>query len=76
MLGYLIIALSLVLFVQAKNVYPQLLLGRLFFSIGGAAASTMVTAILPAIAAGGSPTWSSQKVEDPQDDDGPSLFVL
>ena len=38
------------LFVQAKNVYPQLLLGRLFFSIGGAAASTMVTAILPAVA--------------------------
>ena len=72
MLGYLIIALSLVLFVQAKNVYPQLLLGRLFFSIGGAAASTMVTAILPAIAAGGSPMWSSQKVEDPQDAEGPS----
>lgn len=72
MLGYLIIALSLVLFVQAKNVYPQLLLGRLFFSIGGAAASTMVTAILPAIAAGGSPMSSTQKVEDFQDDAGPS----
>jgi hypothetical protein len=37
----------LVVFVQAKNVYPQLLLGRLFFSLGGAAASTMVTAVLP-----------------------------
>ena len=35
------------LFVQATNVYPQLLLGRLFFSLGGAAASTMVTAVLP-----------------------------
>ena len=47
--GYAIIALALVTFVQAKNVYPQLLLGRLFFSLGGAAASTMVTAVLPAV---------------------------
>ena len=46
-LGYVIIGIALFLFVQAKDVYPQLLLGRLFFSIGGAAASTMVTAILP-----------------------------
>ena len=35
------------LFVQIHNVYPQLLLARLFFSIGGAAVSTMVTAVLP-----------------------------
>ncbi|KIW91983.1 uncharacterized protein Z519_06965 [Cladophialophora bantiana CBS 173.52] len=49
--GYLIICLALILFVQAKNVYPELLLARLFFSMGGAAASTMVTAILPAVAA-------------------------
>jgi len=45
--GFLIVALALALFVQARNVYPQLLLGRLFFSIGGAAVSTMVTAVLP-----------------------------
>ena len=31
--------------------YPQLLLARLFFSIGGAATSTMVTAILPTMLA-------------------------
>lgn len=53
-LGYLIICLALALFVQAHNVYPQLLLARLLFSLGGAAASTMVTAILPAVAASGS----------------------
>lgn len=47
--GYLIIGLALFLFVQAHNVYPQLLLGRLFFSLGAAAASTMVTAVLPAV---------------------------
>ncbi|KAL4888193.1 major facilitator superfamily domain-containing protein [Aspergillus ambiguus] len=47
--GYGIIALSLFLFVQAKNVYPQLLLGRLLFSVGGAAVSTMVTAVLPVV---------------------------
>ncbi|RMJ25658.1 Mfs transporter [Aspergillus sp. HF37] len=47
--GYVIVALALALFVQATNVYPQLLLGRLLFSLGGAAVSTMVTAILPAV---------------------------
>ncbi|ETN36928.1 uncharacterized protein HMPREF1541_07915 [Cyphellophora europaea CBS 101466] len=48
-IGYAIIALALALFVQALNVYPQLLFGRLLFSLGGAAASTMVTAVLPAV---------------------------
>ena len=50
-LGYTIIGFALLLFVQAKDVFPQLLLARLFFSIGGAAASTMVTAILPSMIA-------------------------
>lgn len=45
--GYFIIGIALFLFVQAKNVYPDLLLGRLLFSFGGSAASTMVTAVLP-----------------------------
>lgn len=48
-IGYAIIALALVLFVQSKNVYPQLLLGRLLFSLGGSAVSTMVTAVLPTV---------------------------
>jgi hypothetical protein len=43
-IGYAVIAVALVLFVQATNVYPQLLLGRLLFSVGGSAVSTMVTA--------------------------------
>ncbi|KAJ5306709.1 hypothetical protein N7508_005724 [Penicillium antarcticum] len=47
--GYAIVALALVLFVQATNIYPQLLLGRLLFSIGGSAVSTMVTAVLPTV---------------------------
>ena len=50
-LGYAIIGLALLLFVQVKDVFPQLLFARLFFSIGGAAASTMVTAILPSMVA-------------------------
>lgn len=45
--GYMIIGLALFIFVQAKHVYPDLLLGRLLFSLGGSAASTMVTAVLP-----------------------------
>lgn len=35
--GYVIVGLALFLFVQAKNVYPQLLLVRVLFSLGGAA---------------------------------------
>lgn len=35
--GYAIIGLSLFLFVQARNVYPQLLLARVFFAVGAAA---------------------------------------
>lgn len=36
-LGYLIVGAALVLFVQARNVYPQLLVARMGFSVGGAA---------------------------------------
>lgn len=36
-LGYAIVGCSLWVFVQAKNVYPQLLLARVLFSVGGAA---------------------------------------
>jgi MFS family permease len=37
-LGYAVIALALVLFVQARNVYPQLLLARILFAVGATAA--------------------------------------
>lgn len=50
--GYAIIGISLFLFVHARNVYPQLLLGRILFSLGGAATSTMVTAVLPTMTLG------------------------
>ncbi|TAQ87746.1 hypothetical protein B7494_g3905 [Chlorociboria aeruginascens] len=53
-LGYATIGISLVLFVQARNVYPQLLLARILFAIGGAASATMVTAILPIMTTGNS----------------------
>jgi MFS family permease len=36
--GYVIIGLALFLFVQARNVYPQLLLARVFFALGASAA--------------------------------------
>lgn len=55
-LGYAIVGLSLVLFVQAKNIFPQLLLARLLFSVGGSATATMVTAILPSMIANHEPT--------------------
>ncbi|EAA28461.3 hypothetical protein GE21DRAFT_4529 [Neurospora crassa] len=47
--GYAIIGLSLLVFVQATNVYPQLLLARILFAVGATAAATMVTAILPSL---------------------------
>lgn len=37
-IGYTVIALSLFLFVQAQNVYPQLLLARILFAVGATAA--------------------------------------
>lgn len=36
-IGYTVIALALVLFVQTSNVYPQLLLARILFAIGASA---------------------------------------
>ncbi|KAI9050045.1 hypothetical protein LZ554_006190 [Drepanopeziza brunnea f. sp. 'monogermtubi'] len=51
--GYTIVGLALFIFVQARNVYPQLLLARILFSVGGAATATMVTAILPSMTGGG-----------------------
>jgi MFS family permease len=35
--GYMIVGVALWIFVQAKNVYPQLLLARILFSLGGSA---------------------------------------
>ncbi|EGP88026.1 uncharacterized protein MYCGRDRAFT_58167 [Zymoseptoria tritici IPO323] len=49
--GYFIVAISLVSLVQSTNVYPELLVGRLGFSVGAAACSTMVTAVLPSMMA-------------------------
>lgn len=37
-IGYTVIGVALMLFVQAKNVYPQLLLARIFFAVGASAA--------------------------------------
>ncbi|CAK7565898.1 MAG: hypothetical protein SEPTF4163_003828 [Sporothrix epigloea] len=48
-LGYTVIALALVVSVQAKNIYPQLLLARILFAVGATASATMVTAILPSL---------------------------
>lgn len=46
-LGYIAIALSLILFVEVPTVYPGLIISRIIFSIGAAAVTTMVSAILP-----------------------------
>ncbi|KAI1369221.1 hypothetical protein F5Y08DRAFT_294024 [Xylaria arbuscula] len=48
-IGYAIIAVSLVVFVQCRNVYPALILARILFAAGATAAATMVTAILPVL---------------------------
>ncbi|KAI1170722.1 hypothetical protein F4777DRAFT_568129 [Nemania sp. FL0916] len=48
-LGYAVIALSLVVFVQCRSVYPALVLARILFAVGATAAATMVTAALPVL---------------------------
>lgn len=45
--GYALVGVALGVLVQARNVYPELLLARVLFSLGGSATATMVTAILP-----------------------------
>lgn len=71
--GYAIVGVSLFAFVQARNVYPQLLLARLLFSVGGAAITTMVTAILPSMTAlrHSIARRPSSRHEEFIDDDGP-----
>ncbi|KAK7428505.1 hypothetical protein QQZ08_004943 [Neonectria magnoliae] len=54
-IGYSVIGVSLALFVQARAVYPQLLLARVLFAVGASAAATMVTAILPSLTDNSSP---------------------
>ncbi|KAJ3294858.1 hypothetical protein HK104_003230 [Borealophlyctis nickersoniae] len=44
--GFAFMALGLGLFTYAKNLYPELLLYRLIFAVGGAASSSMLTAVL------------------------------
>ncbi|KAL6712339.1 hypothetical protein ACN47E_000216 [Coniothyrium glycines] len=48
-MGYTIVGIALCILVQARNVYPELLLARILFSLGGSATATMVTAILPSM---------------------------
>ncbi|KAI0429686.1 hypothetical protein F5Y09DRAFT_309777 [Xylaria sp. FL1042] len=48
-IGYTVIAGSLVIFVQCRDVYPALILARILFAAGATAAATMVTAILPVL---------------------------
>ncbi|KEY65804.1 hypothetical protein S7711_07186 [Stachybotrys chartarum IBT 7711] len=62
MIGYAIISIALALFVQARNVYPQLILARIFFAVGASAAATMVTAILPSLTNEPDTSDSSQRI--------------
>ncbi|KFA69981.1 hypothetical protein S40285_02053 [Stachybotrys chlorohalonatus IBT 40285] len=62
MIGYAIISIALALFVQARNVYPQLILARIFFAVGASAAATMVTAILPSLTNEPDNSDSSQRI--------------
>ena len=76
--GYVIVGVSLICLVKSENVYPELLLGRLGFALGGAACSTMVTAVLPAMvarreAAEGEDENAKVVVEGHQAEEGPSM---
>jgi len=62
--GYTIVGLALFIFVQARNVYPQLLVARILFSVGGAATATMVTAILPSMTGGNQVAPNINRIHD------------
>ncbi|KAK2066599.1 hypothetical protein P8C59_000404 [Phyllachora maydis] len=64
-IGYTVIGLALFVLVQARHVYPQLLLARILFAVGATAAATMVTAILPCMTDESSRTSDSQKSPNP-----------
>ncbi|KAJ3209627.1 hypothetical protein HDU67_006034 [Dinochytrium kinnereticum] len=49
--GYGLMGLAICFYTFARNVYPQLLLMRLVFAVGGAGASSMLTAVLADFAA-------------------------
>ncbi|CAK7268347.1 hypothetical protein SEPCBS119000_003015 [Sporothrix epigloea] len=72
-LGYSVIALALVVSVQAKNVYPQLLLARILFAIGATASATMVTAILPSLTDDSEPL-EKNSFNGPSDGTGTAAF--
>ncbi|KAK0389177.1 hypothetical protein NLU13_2752 [Sarocladium strictum] len=59
-LGYIIIGVALMVFVQARNVYPELVLARILFAVGASASATMVTAILPSL--------TDETEDEPSDD--------
>jgi MFS family permease len=44
--GFVIMGMALVIYPFARNVYPDLLLARLLFSMGGGCAAAMLTAVL------------------------------
>ncbi|GAB7343953.1 hypothetical protein MBLNU457_1898t1 [Dothideomycetes sp. NU457] len=67
--GYIIIGISLICLVQSKRVYPDLLIFRLLFSLGGAACSTMVTAILPTMTVPRGQEKTEQTVTDLREDE-------
>ncbi|KAK9494212.1 major facilitator superfamily domain-containing protein [Lipomyces doorenjongii] len=44
--AYVLVGIGLIFFVQAKNVYPDLVILRMCFAIGGSGTAAMVTALL------------------------------
>lgn len=65
-LGYTVIGLALFVFVQARTVYPSLMLARILFAIGATAAATMVTAILPSLTDDGQAEGADQDSTGPK----------
>lgn len=90
-IGYSVIGVALFLFVQARNVYPQLLLARILFAVGATAAyvshplftwailignsATMVTAILPSLTDDSSPPIPSAAAPKPTNQNRHSLAL-
>ncbi|KAK9312996.1 major facilitator superfamily domain-containing protein [Lipomyces starkeyi] len=75
--AYVLVGIGLIFFVQAKNVYPDLVILRMCFAIGGSGTAAMVTALLSEVSSyrfSKRPQPAAADVEFPPESDSAQWF--
>ncbi|KAK9332198.1 major facilitator superfamily domain-containing protein [Lipomyces starkeyi] len=75
--AYVLVGIGLIFFVQAKNVYPDLVILRMCFAIGGSGTAAMVTALLSEVSSyrfSKRPQPTAADVEFPPESDNAQWF--